>query len=453
MVYRLILFFLCFVGVGAMSAEDFMPREVRATWMTTYGGLDWPRRKAQQREDFCRQLDELQACGINTVIFQARVRATVLYPSQYEPWDECLTGHYGQSPNYDPLQMAVEECHKRHMECHAWVVCFPVGKKKQNINARLKPLVQKCGDQWIMDPSKSGTADYIADICEEIVKNYDVDGIQLDYIRYPEHEIPFRMTGTAQERRDNVTRVVKTIHDRVKAVRPWVKMSCSPVGKYADLPRQSSYGWNARDAVYQDARKWLEDGLMDWLAPMMYFDGRHFYPFVADWATYRSGKPVVPGLGIYFLSPQEKNWDLRVITRQLHVIRQHNMGGHAFFRTRFLLDNTKGLYDFVKTFNREPALIPAMTWMDSIPPTAPMTFEFRREGYTLHFSWNAVNDDTPVRYNLYRLENGRATVLARDLRDTDFTYSPALPAYLHGTFIVTAFDAYGNESKGKKITI
>ena len=122
-------------------------------------------------------------------------------------------------------------------------------------------------------------------------------------------------------------RVVETVSRAVKSVRPWLVMSCSPVGKYADLPRQSSYGWNARDAVNQDAQKWLARGWMDWLLPMMYFDGQHFYPFAADWQENAHGRVVAPGLGIYCLSPREKDWDLTTITRQLNVVRTLGMGG------------------------------------------------------------------------------------------------------------------------------
>ena len=78
------------------------------------------------------------------------------------------------------------------------------------------------------------------------------------YIRYPEAGLhfddaaTFRKYGKGRDlktwRRDNVTRVVEKIHEAVKSQKPWVRLSCAPVGKYADLPRQSSRGWNARDA-------------------------------------------------------------------------------------------------------------------------------------------------------------------------------------------------------------
>lgn len=450
--------------VHCSREATLLPREVRAVWLTTIGGLDWPGHPTQyaagwqrQREDLCRQLDQLKELGINTVILQTRIRGTVIYPSAIEPFDDCITGLPDHRPDYDPLAFCIEECHRRGMECHAWVVCFPVGKFAQQkrygaraVNVRHPELVQRTKEQWIMDPAKAGTATYLADLCGEIVSNYDVDGIQLDYVRYPEKEVGFKTSLPLAERQANVTRVVRAIHDRIKAIRPWVKLSCSPVGKYADLPRQTSRGWNARDAVAQDAVLWLREGLMDWLAPMMYFQGQNFYPFVCDWQERSYGRPIVPGLGIYFLSPQEKNWPLSAITAELGFLRSQG-AGHAFFRTRFLLDNVKGLRNFVDLHNQQTALWPAMTWTDDIAPEAPR-YECRREGFNLHITWNSVTDNepgVPVCYNVYRIprQKGAAPVLlAQNLKTTAYTYTPALPALLHDTFVVTALDAYGNES-------
>lgn len=74
-------------------------REVRAVWLTTIGGLDWPHSYAQskasiakQQGELCRLLDQYAKAGINTVLIQTRVRGTVIYPSTYEPWDGCLSG-------------------------------------------------------------------------------------------------------------------------------------------------------------------------------------------------------------------------------------------------------------------------------------------------------------------------------------------------------------------------
>lgn len=476
---------LCFLHLG-YTAQAQIPQhspvttdvryEVRAVWLTTLMGLDWPSRPASsasgtaaQRQELCQMLDRLQELGINTVFFQSRLRATTAYASSIEPWDGIFTGHPGQAPAFDPLQAAIEECHKRGMECHAWVVAFPVCKvaTARQLGRRAIPsvhpeLCQRCGDQWMMDPGVPGTAPYLASICSEIVRNYDVDGIHLDYIRYPEPSIPFNDNRTFARygqgwksksawRTDNVNRCVKAIHDAVKSIRPWVKLSCSPVGKYADLARYSSRGWNARDAVSQDAQRWLREGWMDQLYPMMYFDGDHFYPFLADWKEHDAGRPVCPGLGIYFLSEKEKNWPLVAIQRQLNVERSQGLGGQAFFRAKFLLTNVKGLADWLQhSFYAQPALVPPMTTADNTAPEAPQVHQ-TIEGLHLTLSWNAVAQNAaavPIYYNVYRVDSIHGTrLLSVRQSATSFSTLLSLPALRHSRYVVTAVNAYGRESQ------
>ena len=97
---------------------------------------------------------------------------------------------------------------------------------------------------------------------------------------------------------------------------------------------------------------------MDCLFPMMYFDGNHYYPFLADWNENTSGRMVVPGLGIYFLNPGEKNWPLLTVRRQMNVARHIGLHGQAFFRARFLVNNEKNLYHWLRnSFYATPALV------------------------------------------------------------------------------------------------
>jgi len=109
--------------------------EVRAVWLTTLMGLDWPKTKAtsavqreKQKQELCKILDQLRAAKINTVLLQTRIRGSVIYPSKIEPWDVCLTGQFDKDPGYDPLAFAIEETHRRGMELHAWVVTVPCFK-------------------------------------------------------------------------------------------------------------------------------------------------------------------------------------------------------------------------------------------------------------------------------------------------------------------------------------
>ena len=97
-----------------------------------------------------------------------------------------------------------------------------------------------------MNPELPETADYLADLCAEVTRNYDVDGIHLDYIRYPE-TWPAKVDKA--QGRAHITHIVRAVHERVKALRPWVKLSCAPIGKRDDLTRFWSHGWNAYTTV------------------------------------------------------------------------------------------------------------------------------------------------------------------------------------------------------------
>jgi len=476
------LLLVAFVVLGRQSAKaqtEFLttsPKyEIRAVWLTTLNGLDWPKTLAnsssdsveRQKQELIRILDQLKTAGINVVLLQTRVRATTIYPSAMEPWDDCLSGTAGRNPGYDPLQFAIDECHKRGMQLHAWVVTIPIGKwasagctelRKRYPNM-VKKIVVNGTPEGYMDPEKPQTATYLADICEEIVKKYDIDGIHLDYIRYPE---TWKIKVSRQQGRRNITTIAETISQRVKRLKPWVMMSCSPIGKHDDLSRYSSRGWNARTVVCQDAQEWLRTGVMDALFPMMYFRDNHFYPFAIDWQERSYGKIVAPGLATYMLDRREGNWPLQTVAQEMNVLRQLGLG-HTHFRSRFLTDNTKGIYAFQRNFNSSPALIPPMTWMNATRPDAPTDFRMKDEGREARneeqakskevtISWKAPQN-LPLLYNVYAsavcpvdVTDARNLVATR-LTEPHITFSHHSPITSHTYYAITAIDRFGNESE------
>lgn len=445
--------------------------EVRAVWLTTIGGIDWPHSYAQsersaekQKEELRAILDRLQKANINTILLQTRIRATTIYPSQYEPWDGCLSGFPGKSPGYDALQFAIDECHKRGMEVHAWVVTIPVGKWNsygcRQLRKRFPKLIKRIDQDGYMDPEATQTGCYLAEMCREIVQRYDVDGIHLDYIRYPE---TWKFRISKDQARGNITRIVEKIHQAVKKEKPWVKMSCSPIGKFDDLSRYWSHGWNAYTKVAQDAQAWLKDGLMDELFPMMYFRGDQFFPFAIDWKEHSYGKIIAPGLGIYFLDPKEGKWNISDITSELYHLR--NIGeGHAFFRNKFLLDNHQGVYDFVTAhFNRYPALVPPMTWESNKRPQQPVTLRIEENEGTTTLRWDnslQYEDGTAIKTpsiynNVYAskeypvdVHDARNLILTRTTRRQLTTRTGNTPTY----YAVTTTDGFGNESQAKQLS-
>jgi fibronectin type 3 domain-containing protein len=92
-------------------------------------------------------------------------------------------------------------------------------------------------------------------------------------------------------------------------------------------------------------------------------------------------------------------------------------------------------------------MTPAMTWADDTPPASP-NVQISLSEHSVNLSWNAVNDATPIYYNVYRIDNKNASpkLLAHKLRQTTFKHTPSLPILLHSQYAVTAVDAYGNES-------
>ena len=305
-----------------------------------------------------------------------------------------------------------------------------------------------------MNPEMPQTGDYLAKFCAEVTRKYDVDGIHLDYIRYPE---TWKIKVTRPQGRQYITDIVTKINRAVKSLKPWIKLSCSPIGKYDDLSRYRSSGWNANTTVCQDAQGWLRDGLMDALFPMMYFQGNNFYPFAIDWLEHSYGRIVAPGLAVYMMHPREKNWDLDVITREMSVLRQIGLGC-TFFRSKFFTDNTKGIYDFTRDFNIVPALIPPMTWAGKQAPSAVAQLKIKRSMTADNISWQKAvdySDGDYLLYNVYASEslpvdiNNPENLIAVRQRELSITV-PHKGRALH--YAVTAMNRYGMESKPVETT-
>ena len=446
-------------------------REYRAVWLTTIKGLDWPREEVRgdyttQRADLCRVLDSLQAIHINTILLQTRIRGDVIYPSAIEPFAPVFTGRHGAKPDYDPLAFAIEECHKRGMQLHAWLVTIPLGDAayvkghgRQSLPARKPGQCTKFKGAWFMEPSHPATAAHLSTLVEEIVTRYDIDGIHFDYIRYPEGNSNYpdgalynknrRRMSKADWRRDNITRLMATLYSKVKSIKPWVCVSAATLGKHDDVARYSSYGWNAYHTVHQEAQEWMRTGIVDAVFPMVYYAGNHFHPFVCDWGEHSYGRHVVAGMGTYQLHEEEKDWDLEEVMRQLHVVRAHpRVAGAAQFRSQFVTDNTKGVYDLLRSFHPYPALVPSMPWLDATPPAMPQGLEAEQDKYALTLTWEPQEG---VTYNIYS-----STTYPVDTDDPanlyraychDTTYTVPFPGHAAPRhYAVTAIDRYGNES-------
>lgn len=412
----IIVVFILFTTVFFINIKAQNPAtEVRAVWLTTNWNLDWPLSHMsieEQKQHLTKILDKFRQLNINTVFFQSRIRGDVMYASSIEP-----RSPFGKS-DFDYLKYVIDECHKRGIECHAWMVTFPLGTKKQvaaqgrrSLVSTHKHLCKFYDKEWYLDPGNPESRKYLLRVVKELVGKYDVDGIHFDYIRYPDKPNKFPDKDTYAKygngkslndwRRDNITSFVYEAYDAVKALKPWVQVSSSPLGKYRDLAVNGGE-WTAYGSVHQDAVRWLKAGKQDALYPMMYYKDDHFYPYLDDWMDNSDGRFIVPGLGIYRMLSTEGGWSLNDITNQIVYSREKQSAGQAYFRAENIMKNIKGLEESLKMVYKYPAKLPAMTWLDNVAPNSPVEFEvFRNEHGKLCLRWKPYANDELQTYTIY----------------------------------------------------
>lgn len=455
------LFFFFFFSVVMSSLYAVSKNGVRAVWITTAYCLDWPHDLKHSKEELIDMLDRFSDLNINTIMFQTRIRGDVVYDSKIEP-----RNYLFESLDYDPLDFVVRECHKRGMECHAWVVCMPLGSTKyvkrygeESFIAKNKNIAMSYKGNWYMDPDKSGTASYLADLTGEIVSNYDVDGIHLDYIRYPDEYRNFPKSVPACDkaicRRDRITALVSSIYNKVKSVKPWVKLSCATIGKYTDTKRYPSRGWEALNGVGQDVERWISMGIIDMVYPMIYFRGNDFYPFLADWKE-RFGKDIVtPVLGIYRMDNDEGGWGLGEIESQLNFCKESGFSNIGMYRAEYLINNTKFIYPFISNNYFNDILIPkyVMSNENAVNIATPdiRYIEIKDDGLILN--WEKQCYDGGIHYVLYGSNeypvdiNNSLNIIDSNICGSEYEYTFTYYSEQYRYYALTAVDRYGNESE------
>lgn len=296
---------------------------MRGVWLTTVSRLDWPPlnsvngsspavRIHQQQSALINKLDKLKSLGINTVFFQVKPDGTALWPSKILPWSDMLTGTIGMDPGYDPLQFMLDEAHKRGMRVHAWFNPYRVSTNiKPSTVAELnrtlsqnpasvfvlhRDWIRTSGDRFVLDPGIPQARDWITSIIAEVVARYPVDGVQFDDYFYTESagstlndKATFKQYGQdfsakADWRRHNTQLLIEQVSRTIKQLNPNVEFGVSPAGVWRnrshDPAGSETRGAAAYDESYADTRRWVQQGLLDYIAPQIY------WPFARDAARY-----------------------------------------------------------------------------------------------------------------------------------------------------------------------
>lgn len=353
-------------------------KELRGLWIATVDNADWPSRRdltpAQQRRELTAIFDRAAALHLNAVFLQVRPAADAIYPSPIEPWSEYLTGEMGKAPAplYDPLAFAIVEAHARGLELHAWFNPFrahhPSGTSQPSAGhvMRAHPeRVHPYGPFVWMDPGDEQVQRDTLAVIADVVSRYDVDGVHLDdyFYPYPEHDangqrIDFPDSTTWQRyidtggrlergdwRRDNINRFVRDLYSTVKKLRPEVLVGISPFGIWRPGNPEQIRGFDAWSDLYADARLWVREGWVDYLAPQLYWSidkPEQSFPVLLRWwleQDRRRGR-IVPGLALYRVTGSSRGLSSEEIARQIGLIRaERGAGGFILFSARTLMED------------------------------------------------------------------------------------------------------------------
>ena len=284
-------------------------KEGRAVW--NHSGL------GAYPGDWNRSAKELAAAGINMIFPNVAWAGVAHYPSKILPQSKTFS-QYG-----DQLAQCVTAAYKHGLEVHAWKITWNLeGAPKEfitkmreagrtQVSATGKPL------NWLC-PSHPENVSLELESMLEIVANYDVDGIHLDYIRYPGshacycEECRKRFTLTTRQkieewpaavlpqtgtysdqyvewRTQQITRLVRLLHKRVREVDPDLKISAAVFGGYPACVTSIGQDWIA----------WANAGYIDFVCPMNYTENTDYFTelLVNQLALMPKDVAIYPGIG------------------------------------------------------------------------------------------------------------------------------------------------------------
>lgn len=481
------------LAIAALPMSSGVKREVRSVWMATVWALDWPSSTSSttaQKNEMVKYLDVLQKNNFNAVYFQVRTMSDAFYKSSYEPWSSYLTGTRGKDPGWNPLAFVVEECHKRGMECHAWVnpYRFSTGSnwstaQDQALKSAGMLLAYTKSDgktTTILNPGLESVRKRIVDVCKEIISNYDVDGLVFDDYFYPEG-IPvtssagdydlWQESGASMTfgdwRRNNVNQMVADVYNMVQQQKPYVRFGISPAGAACTsaavaakhgidrCPVASDWQY---DGIFSDPVAWLEAGTIDYISPQLYWKTNHktnpFGPMTKWWSYVAKhfGRHHYASHSISFLNSSNTTSDWEEIGKQVQFSRDYTENeapGAVFYSAAYVTGKKQsgfGEWLQVNKFKNK-ALTPAIDWKKSDLEKVQVSALNKRATV---LSWAGVDN---VRYSVYavpesvNVETLDSNIPAEYLLGVSYKTTYTMPDDKKSgyNYAVCVLDRYGNE--------
>ncbi|MCB1120661.1 MAG: family 10 glycosylhydrolase, partial [Verrucomicrobiae bacterium] len=321
-----------------VKAEKAYPTtEIRAVWVSVLAeGLKSP-------EEIRELVATVRKANMNTIVAQVHREGATMFPSEIQPRHASVR----DKQEFDPLATLLKEARdtsggKQQLAVHAWFNTFKIGEQKDYLDSSPVPIAVE-HPEWFTR-NHAGTVQYeleqgvpavqqrIISVIEECLKNYDVDGINLDFVRYFGNDRgynPFALKRFVEQtgfvgrpavddpvwsdfRREQVTNFVKRCAIAVWTYRPGAIMSVDATG-WGPAPQESFADTRPYYEALQDWGGWVEKGFVDLVLRMGYkrewvADQKQEY---RDWADYTvkliescDGRMLTTGIGGHF-NPME----------------------------------------------------------------------------------------------------------------------------------------------------
>ena len=319
--------------------QQGLPGEFRAFWChSAFGvqGLNWD-----------EAIHRLADNGFTAILPNMLWGGAAFYPSKLLPVAQPVP------QRGDQIAQCLAACRRYGVQMHVWKVNWNLGSAapkefvdKMRTANRLQHDVHGVEEPWLCPSHPANQALEIASMVE-VARQYDVDGLHFDYIRYPDANHCFcpgcrerfqrAVRGALKNwpkdvlaegplhrswldwRRGNITAVVKAVSQQARALKPKIKISA------AVFPNWST----DRDSVGQDWKLWCERGYVDFVCPMDYTpSNRGFESMVAQQVQWAGRVPCYPGLGV---SASSSHFGADRAIEQILVTRQHHTGGFTIF--------------------------------------------------------------------------------------------------------------------------
>ncbi|MCT7983781.1 family 10 glycosylhydrolase [Laspinema sp. A4] len=346
--------------------------EIRAIWLDR-GSIV----RAGSEQGLTRIFDNLAATGINTVFFETINAGYPIYPSQVAPQQNPLIG------NWDPLASAVKLAHDRGMELHAWIWTFAAGNQRHNVLLNLDPnypgpviaahpdwagytnegqMIPRGQTKPFLDPANPEVRSYLLSLLEEITTRYDVDGVQLDYIRYPfqdpSAERSYGYGKVARQEFQNLTGVdPMTISPGDRDLwQQWTDFRVRQIDTFVSEASQRLRALRSdlilsvavfplnphdrRNKIQQNWEEWARRGEVDLIVPMTYaMDTNRLEQLAQPWINQED-------LGAALILPAIRLLDLPEIIAvdQIQALRNQSVGGYALFAAENLNPVLNGIF-------------------------------------------------------------------------------------------------------------